>query len=341
MSISKQKFGEIGDGVVYSYTLSNKNGLVAEILNYGGIIRKLIYKNVDVMLGRDTMEEYLNNEGYFCALIGRNSNRIEDSMFELNGKTYKLYANDGKNNLHGGKVGFDKRIWDAEMIDNEEPSLALSLVSPDGEEGFPGTVNVKVTYTLTNDNSLKIHYEGESDADTVLNMTNHAYFNLNGHASGVIDNHKLWLDCDFYTPNSDECIPTGEILSVKNTPFDFTTKAAMGSKFASDHEQIKKFGGFDHNFVIKGRGYRKIGEFEGDKTGIIMEMYTDLNGVQIYSGNMIEEGRVCKDGVVYSKHHGICFETQAFPNAMKFSHFPSVILRKGEKYDTVTAYKFI
>ena len=341
MSISKIRFGECSKGVVYAFILTNKNGLSAEVLNYGGIIRKLVYKNTDVLLGRDSVEEYMNNEGYFCALIGRNSNRIENSEFELNGKTYKLFANNGRNNLHGGFEGFDKKIWDAEIIDDEEPSLVLTITSPDGEEGFPGNVNVQVTYTLTNDNSLKIHYVGESDADTVLNMTNHAYFNLNGHSSGNIDNHSLWLDSDFYTPNSDECIPTGEVISVKNTPFDFSTDDLMGARFESEYEQIKKFGGFDHNFALNGRGYRKVGRFEGDKTGIIMEIYTDQRGLQVYSGHMIEEGRVCKDGAVYSIHQGICFETQAFPNNMQFSHFPDAILKKGAKYDTTTSYKFI
>lgn len=341
MAISKLKFGESSSGVVYLYTLKNKNGLTAEILNYGGIIRKLIYKNTDVLLGRDSVEEYMNNEGYFSALIGRNSNRIENAEFELNGKKYTLFANDRRNNLHGGKVGFDKKIWDAEMIDAEEPSLVLSTVSPDGEEGFPGNVTVCVTYTLTNDNSLKIHYVGESDADTVLNMTNHAYFNLNGHGSGSVDHHTLWLNSEFYTPNTDECIPTGEVLSVKNTPFDFSTDDVMGVRFQSEHEQIKKFGGFDHNFALNGRGFRKVGRLEGDKTGIIMEIYTDQIGMQIYSGNMIEKDRVCKDGAIYDTHHGICFETQVFPNNLKFSHFPSSILKKGEKYDTVTSYKFI
>ncbi len=341
MSINKIKFGECDASTVYLYTLTNKNGLTAEILNYGGIIRKLIYKGVDVVLGRDTMEEYINNNGCFSALIGRNSNRIENAEFELNGKIYKLFANNGRNNLHGGKVGFDKKIWDVEMIDDVEPSIVLTTVSPDGEEGFPGTVKVSVTYTLTNDNSIKIHYVGESDADTVLNMTNHAYFNLNGHSAGCVDNHTLWLDCDFFTPNSDECIPTGEILSVKNTPFDFTVEKSIGEGFKSCHEQIKKFGGYDHNFAINGRGYRKAGRLKGDKTGIVMEIYTDQSAVQIYSGNGIEEGRVCKDGMVYGKHHGVCFETQAFPNSLKFSHFPNGILKKGEKYDTITTYKFI
>ncbi len=339
--IFKNEFGKCDMGVVYVYTLTNKNGLSAEILNYGGIIKKLIYKDVDVVLGRDTMEEYLNNEGHFSAIIGRNSNRIENSEFKLNGKTYKLFANNGRNNLHGGLKGFDKKLWDAEIIDNEEPSLVLTTISSDGEEGFPGNVNIKVTYTLTNDNSLKIHYEGESDADTVLNMTNHAYFNLNGHSSGDIDNHSLWMDSDFYTPNSDECIPTGEVLSVKNTPFDFTSKSSLDLRLKSEYEQIKKFNGFDHNFVPNGQGYRKVAELEGDKTGIVMEVYTDQSGIQVYSGNAIEEERVCKGGAVYGKHHGICLETQAFPNNLKFSHFPSAILKKGKKYDTVTAYKFI
>ena len=341
MSINKIKFGECAQGTVYLYTLTNKNGLTAEILNYGGIIRKLIYKDVDVVLGRDTMEEYVNNNGCFSALIGRNSNRIENAEFELNGKVYKLFANNGRNNLHGGKVGFDKKIWDVEMIDDVEPSIVLTTISPDGEEGFPGTVKVSVTYTLTNDNSIKIHYIGESDADTVLNMTNHAYFNLNGHSAGCVDNHTLWLNSDFFTPNSDECIPTGEILSVKNTPFDFTVEKSIGEGFKSCHEQIKKFGGYDHNFAINGRGYRKAGRLKGDKTGIVMEIYTDQSAMQIYSGNGIEEGRVCKDGIVYGKHHGVCSETQAFPNSLKFSHFPNGILKKGEKYDTITTYKFI
>ena len=340
MSITKKQFGEFSGRTVYEYTLTNKNGLSAQILNYGGIIRKLIYKGTDVVLGRDTMEEYINNEGYFSAIIGRNSNRIKDSEFELNKKTYKLFANDGKNNLHGGKTGFDKKIWDTKMVDEEEPSLVLSAVSPDGEEGFPGTVNVEVTYTLTNDNALEIHYIGKADADTILNMTNHAYFNLNGHSSGSIKNHSLWLDSDFYTPNSDDCIPTGEILSVKNTPFDFSKEHIIEDGLKSEYNQIKKFGGFDHNFVLNGRGYRRVGRCTGDKSGISMEIYTDQIGMQIYSGNMIEEGRVCKDGVVYGKHHGICFETQSFPNSINIPHFPSIILKKGEKYDTVTSYKF-
>ena len=295
MSVVREKIADFNQKEIYEYVLDNGKGLSAHILNYGGIIKKLIYNNIDVVLGRDSFEEYLDNNGYFGAVIGRNSNRIENSEFELNGKVYKLYSNDGRNNLHGGKNGFDKKVWDAETIDGEEPSLILSTVTPNGEEGFPGEVKVKVTYTLSVDNSLRIHYEGESDADTILNMTNHSYFNLNGNSSGSIDNHTLWVDSDFYTPNTEECMPYGEILSVKGTPFDFKTNETLGEKFKSNHSQITMFGEFDHNIVLNGRGCRKISCLKGDKSGISMDVYTGRRGMQLYTGNMIDESRVCKD----------------------------------------------
>ena len=322
------------------FTLDNNNGLRAEILNYGGIIKSIIYKGTDVVLGRDTLEEYFKNEGYFGAIIGRNSNRIENSRFTLSGKTYTLYANDGRNNLHGGKEGFDKKVWEAEVIDSSEPTLILKTKSPDGEEGFPGNVSVTVTYTLTKDNALKIHYEGLTDTDTVLNMTNHTYFNLNGHKSGTALGHKLYLAADFYTPNTNECMPYGEILSVKGTPFDFTKEQTLGNVFSIEHGQIKMFNGIDHNLVLSGSGYRLIGKLTGNKTGIEMQISTDRPGIQLYTGNMIEQGRICKDGVCYPIHAGICLETQAFPNSLKYSHFPNSILKKNEKYDSITEYKF-
>lgn len=340
MSIMKNAWGEYCGNTVYQYVLDNGKGLSAYILNYGGIITKLIFNGTDVVLGRDSIEEYMDNDGYFGALIGRNSNRISNSEFELNGKVYKLYPNDGKNNLHGGKEGFNAKIWDAETVDGNEPSLVLSLVSPDGEEGFPGEVNVKVTYTLTQDNSLVIHYEGSSDQDTILNMTNHSYFNLNGHNSGTIDTHKLWLASSFYTPNNDECMPTGEILSVKDTPFDFSTDETLGDRFSTAYEQLELFGGFDHNFCLDGYGYRLVGKLVGDKSGITMEVYTDCSGLQLYTGNWIDGERVCKDGVHYKKHGALCLETQAFPDFTNHSHFPNGFIKKNEKYDTVTAYKF-
>jgi len=341
MSITKKIFATCENETVYSYTLSNDCEFSAEILNYGGIIRRLVYKGTDVVLGRDSFSEYQNNSGYFGALIGRNSNRIENSEFTLNGKKYKLYPNNGRNNLHGGKIGFNQKIWNAELIDGDEPSLVLSAFSPDGEEGFPGNVSIKVTYTVTKDNAISIHYQGTTDADTVLNMTNHTYFNLNGHASGCTDKHMLWMNCEFYTPNSEECMPVGEIHSVKGTPFDFTCEKEVGEIFVTDFEQAKMFGGADHNFIPSGTGYRKIACLKGDVSGIAMEVYTDRPGVQFYSGNKIEEGRVCKEGAVYSAHDGLCFETQVFPNCLKYSHFPNSLLHKDEKYDTITTYKFI
>ncbi len=339
LSITVAKYGVKDGKEVCAYTLSC-GSLTAEIINYGGIITKLIYKGVDVVLGRDSLEEYLNNRGHFGALVGRNSNRIAGAQFELGGKTYKLRANNGKNNLHGGIEGFGKKVWSAQAVDGDEPSLELTLTSPDGDEGFPGEVNVKVTYTVTKDNALKIHYEGVSDADTVLNLTNHTYFNLNGHDSGTVDGHRLYMPSEFFTPNCDECMPTGEILSVKGTPFDFSTDETLGERFVSDYEQIKMFDGFDHNIVLSGDISKVSARLTGDKSGIEMEMYTDCIGVQLYTGNSIEQGRVCKGGAVYGKHGALCLETQAFPNNLKYPHFPSAILRKGEKYDTVTVYKF-
>ena len=339
MSIMKKDNGEVNGEKVYSFLLKNNN-LEAEILNYGGIVTKLIYKGTDVVLGRNNLEEYLDNSGCLGALIGRNSNRIENSEFTLNGKTYKLFANNGRNNLHGGKIGFDKKVWDAEMVDEDEPKLVLTLVSSHMEEGFPGEAKVKVTYSLSGD-ALKIHYEAVADKDTVMNLTNHSYFNLNGHDCGEVDGHKLWLNCDFYTPNTDECMPSGEIHSVKNTPFDFSIESNLGERMESEFNQIKMFGGFDHNFVINGSDLRLASKLTGDKTGITMETYTDCDGVQIYTANCLESGRVCKDGAVYAPHHGICLETQCFPNNLKFSHFPSSILRKEEKYDKTTIFKFV
>lgn len=341
MSVNKIEFGELNGKKVYSYILSNNKGLIVEILNLGGIVRRLVYKGIDVCLGYDTLGEYLNGEEYFGALIGRNTNCIENSEFNLNGKTYTLVSNCGKNNLHGGKIGFDKKIWDTEAIDVDEPSLVLSLKSPDGEEGFPGNVVVKVTYTLTKDNCIKIQYQGESDTDTVLNMTNHTYFNLNGHNSRHISNHTLWINSDFYTPLSADGFPNGEVLCVKGTPLDFTTESLLEDRLNSSFDQIRKAGGIDHNFALNGNGYRKVGSIEADKTKITMEIYTDQVGMQIYTANEISRDIAGKDGATYSKHSGICLETQVFPNSLKFSHFPSSILKKGKKYRTTTAYKFI
>lgn len=341
MSILKTKFGNYDNKDVFLYTLDNGKGLVAEIINYGGIIRSLKYNGVDVVLGRDSLEEYLNNEGYFGAIIGRNSNRIANAKFEISGEIYNLSVNNGVNNLHSGISCFAYKVWDANIIDGDEPSVILSLFSPDGEGGFPGNVNAIVTYTVTKENSIKIHYEADTDKDTPINMTNHSYFNLNGHSSGTIDKHTLWLNSDFYTPNTIECMPYGEILKVQETPFELSGKRTFEESFDSSDEQITMFGGIDHNFVLNGKGFRLCGMLTGDKTGIKMEVYTDCPGIQIYTGNVIEQGRVCKEGNLYPVHGAVCLETQVFPNALKYSHFPSSVIKKGEKYDALTEYKFI
>lgn len=338
--IEKKEYGRVGEKEVYLYKLDNGRGLSAEIITYGGILRTLTFDGTDVVLGRDSLEEYMNNTGCYGALIGRNSNRIANGEFTLNGVKYTLAKNNGNNNLHGGLVGFGKRVWDSKAIDREEPSLVLTLVSADGDEGFPGKVKVKVTYTLTSDNAIQIHYEGKSNRDTLLNMTNHTYFNLNGHASGTVDDHVLKMASGFYTPNTPECMPYGVVEKTEGTPFDFTEGLRLGDGFASDHEQIKLFSGYDHNFALDGFGYREFATLSGDKTGIIMTAYTDRPAVQIYSGNGIDEERICKEGAKYPRHGGVCLETQVFPNAMEYSHFPSPILKKGEKYDTVTAFRF-
>jgi len=339
--IEKRLLQNTTKGEVYSYLLDNGKGLKAEILNLGGIVRRLIFDGVDVVLGRDDYQKYLRDGAFFGAIIGRNSNRIENCHFEINGKEYALSANDNgrNNNLHGGKEGFNTKFWDVEEKDGSEPSIILKIVSKDGEEGFPANAYVTVTYTLTAENSLKIHYEGTADGDTVMNMTNHCYFNLNGHDSGDIKNHILWFDCDFYTPVTKTLVPDGSVLSVSGTAFDFTVPKTIGRDLDDDDIQMTLEAGYDHNMVINGRGFRKFAVLEGDKTGIKMEAFTDLPGVQFHSGNFIDED-AGKDGAIYEIYQGVCLETQVFPNFTRYSHFPGGYLKKGEKYDSVTEYRF-
>ena len=341
--IEKVFFNKIEAGDIYAYNLDNGKGLKAQILNLGGIVRKLVFDSVDVVLGRDDYQKYFLGGGYFGALIGRNSNRIEDAKFEINGKEYKVFANEAarNNNLHGGKVGFNAKFWDVTELDGVEPALILKLSSPDGEEGFPANAEITVTYTLTKDNALKIHYEAIADGDTIMNLTNHSYFNLNGHTSGDIKNHTLWLDSDFYTPITEKGAPDGQVLKVSGTVFDFTAPKTIGRDIEAADEQLKFGTGYDHNFIINGRGMRKFAVLEGDKTGIKMEAYTDLPAVQLYTGNWTADTPEGKDGAIYGERQGVCLETQVFPNFTKFSYFPDGFLKKGEKYDTVTEYRFI
>ena len=345
MSITKQLFGTTKSGKdVYCYTLDNGRGLSANILSLGGIIKNLYVENngkkTDLVLGRDTLADYENNSGYLGAAIGRNSNRIRGGKFTIGDQEYTIAINNcGVSNLHGGLVGFDKKVWEVEEIDGDEPAIAMSIVSSDGEEGFPGELKLTMTYTLTKENGFRIHYYAVCDKDTVCNLTNHSYFNLGGHASGNVYNQILQLNSSFYTPNDPECSPTGEVLSVMGTPFDFRAPKPIGQDIAADFEQIQLFGGFDHNFAINGKGFRTFAIAKCLETGITMEVKSDQSAVQLYTANALNEG-IYKEGAKYSKHQAFCLETQCFPNATNFSHFPSPILEKGKAYDSVTEYIF-
>jgi len=349
MSITKEIFGKGKNGeTVYVYTMDNKNGLRAKVLTWGGIIKNLYVthegKEYDVVLGRETMEDYLDNEGYLGAAIGRHANRIKDSQFIINGVVYKVGANEDGNSLHGGFVGFDSKNWTAEEAGtDEEPALILSLFSADGEEGFPGNMNIKMTYTLSKENGFVIRYEATSDKDTVMNMTNHSYFNLNGHDAGSIYEHILQINGGFYSPNTIESLPCGEVLSVKGTPMDFTEPKTIGRDIKMDFDQLNMFGGYDNNFAVSGNGFRLAATLTGDKSGIVMETYTDKPAIQLYTGNHINERKnaPCKGNVVYKIHDAVCLETQYFPNSTSYSHYPSAFLKKDEKYDFTTEYRFI
>lgn len=347
MPVVKELFGKLECGKeVYQYTLDNGNGMIAEVLTYGGIIKSLTVNDkdglgVDVVLGRDTLEEYLNNSGCLGAAIGRNGNRIQNAEFEIDGVTFKLEKNNGESNLHGGPKGFDKKVWEAKAFEKDgNVLLVMTLVSEDMDQGFPGNVTVTMTYTVTKDNSFKIDYKAITDAPTLINLTNHTYFNLSGHASGAVYDQVLSMNSSFYTPNDEGCVPTGEIVSVMGTPFDFRVPKPIGQDIKADFDQIEWFSGYDHNFVLDGEGYRLGAIMKSPETGIVMQMYTDAPGVQIYSANKLGSDRICKDGAVYGDHDAICLETQKFPNATTHKHFPSTVVRPGEVYHTVTEYKF-
>lgn len=327
------------------YTFENKNGMVMEVTDFGATLYSLIVPDrdgnlVDVVLGYDSTEEYMGPSGTgFGATIGRNGNRIGKAEFTLNGKTYQLDKNNNGNNLHSGLDYYHYRMWTEKEI--TENSITFSLHSPDGDQGFPGNFDVDVTYTLTDDNELKIDYNGVTDADTVINMTNHSYFNLNGHASGNILEHELWVDADAFTATDDKLIPTGEIRSVEGSPMDFRVKKLVGRDIDEDYDALNYAAGYDHNWCLNNNGeFKKVIEISSDLSGITMEVCTDLPGVQIYAGNFLvsEPGKL---GATYKKRQGICFETQHYPDAINHDNFPSPVVKKGEAYKTTTVYKFV
>lgn len=350
MAITKKSFGKKPCGCpVDAYVLENGSCLSVQILNMGGIITNMWVKNAagevaDVICGFDTVDAYLTSGGYQGALIGRVGNRIAGGKFTLEGKEYSLYCNDGPNTLHGGKVGFNAKIWDVEAIDGKEPTLILTYTSKDGEEGYPGTLRVKVTYTLQEKGALSIHYEADTDKTTIISMTNHAYFNLGGYDSGVVDNHILWLDCGKINAVDGNLLPDGNFIDVAGTPYDFQNEKKLGEGFADPYAMMQEFGGYDNNFLFNGASDAVVlrGILKDPKSGRSMKMYTDQPCVQIYTANMINtEDPAFKNGVKQYKHCGVCMETQAMPNSINLPGWEDqMILKAGDKYDTTTIYQF-
>lgn len=347
MGVIREVFGQTKDGAdVFLYSLTNSNGMKAVITNLGARLVRLYVpdkdgKLRDVVLGNDTVQDYENIENFHGATIGRNANRIAGAEFCLNGTVYSLAVNDNKNNLHSNPNGYHVRVWEANLGDNElGDSVSFSLFSPDGDQGYPANLEISVTYTLTQENALMIHYKAMGDQSTIVNLTNHSFFNLNGHESGSIINHQVWIDADYFTKADAESIPTGELVAVKGTPMDFTTLRRVGDAIDSDYEAVVLGKGYDHNWVLNNREeYELVARAIGDQSGIEMEVYTDLPGMQLYTGNFIDHENG-KDGVIYEKRDGICFETQYFPDAIHHSNFASPVLKAGDEYETTTVYKF-
>lgn len=338
-------YGKTNDGrETKLYTINNKNGASVTISDFGGIITKLCVpdknkKMRDVVLAYESVSDYENGGTFMGSIIGRFGNRIAKGHFSLNGEEYQLATNNGVNHLHGGNVGFDKYVWQAEEISN---GLKLTHVSPDMDEQYPGNMTVTVVYTFDDENCLTIDYQATTDKDTLCNLTNHAYFNLDGHDSGSIEGHELTLFASNFTPTDNGSIPTGEIKSVSGTPFDFTTAKEIGKDIEEDCQQLNWAGGYDHNFVIDrvDQEMTIVAKARGPQSGIVMTCETTQPGVQFYTGNSIGADTVGKDGVHYQKRSGFCLETQNFPDAINHENFPSVVLKAGSIYKEVTKYRF-
>lgn len=351
--VNVRPFGETEDGQeAMIYTLINKNGMKTEITNYGAVVVRLFVPDrngrlSDVVLGYNNLQDYIEGSGYFGAVVGRYGNRIGGGEFELDGNTYQLATNNSPGgipcHLHGGPGGFGKVIWDANpLIVGGKPGLELCYLSEDGEEGYPGNLEVTVTYWLTNENTLRVEYQGITDQATPVNLTQHSYFNLRGEGNGDILDHLLYINGDHFTPVNKGMIPTGEIKEVKGNPFDFTTPTKIGQHINDEHEQLEIGGGYDHNWVLNNQDGKldlaaRVYEAE---YGRQLEVWTTEPGVQFYSGNSIEENCTGKSGLDYGPRAGLCLETQHYPDSPNKEEFPSTIVSPGEKYQTVTEFRF-
>jgi aldose 1-epimerase len=345
--MQKQSFGKTDDGQqTYLYVLTNKNGMEAAITNYGGTVVTLKVpdrqgKIDDVVLGYDKLEDYAAGKAYFGATVGRYANRIAHAKFTLDGVTYTLPKNDGDNHLHGV---FNKRVWNAKDVSGSDgQALELTYVSKDGEDGFPGNLSVKVVYTLTDQNELKIDYSATTDKDTVLNLTNHCYFNLAGQGNGDILQQQLMIRADRFTPVDATLIPTGELRSVKGSPFDFATSTVIGARIDQDDQQLKLGHGYDHNWVLNnstaGSLYIAAQAYD-PHSGRVLEVSTTEPGLQLYTGNFLD-GIRGKGGKVYNRRYAFCLETQHFPDSPNHPQFPSTVLKLGQRFQSTTVYKFM
>ena len=344
--MQKRSFGTTKDGKeVFLFSLENKNGVKVEVTNFGANLVNVFVpgkdgKVEDVVLGFDDVAGYEVNPSFFGAVIAPSANRIGGASFELNGETYPLKKNNGENNLHSDEeLGAHKRVWD---ITENEDSVTFTLKNADGELGFPGNKEFKVTYSLNDENGLKIAYEATSDKDTIINPTNHSYFNLKGHKEGTIEDHKITLLASNYTPADEASIPYGDIVSVEGTPMDLRQELVIGEKIDSDFDQLNFAVGYDHNWVTDNCNgeVRKIATVKAPGDVRVMEVYTDLPGVQFYAGNFIDP-QTGKDGASYAKRSGLCLETQCYPDSIHRPNFPSVVYGPTKAYKSTTIYKFV
>ena len=345
--VTSEPFGTMPDGTpVQVYTLKNANGIEVKAISYGGIITSLRTPDrsgnfADIVLGFDRLDGYLTAHPYFGAIIGRFGNRIGQAQFTLDGRTYPLAKNNGPNHLHGGLKGFDKVPWTVTIADGGQ-AIAFSRTSPDGEEGYPGNLAVKVTYTLTDSNELMVDYLATTDKPTPVNLTQHSYFDLAGEGSGDILGHELMINADRYTPVDDTLIPTGELASVEGTPFDFRKPTAIGARINGDHPQLTSGKGYDHNWVLNrtGNGLQPAARVVETKSGRTLEVSTEEPGIQFYAGNFLDGSITGKGGHVYAHRTGFCLETQHYPDSPNKPDFPTTILRPGQEYKTRTVFKF-
>lgn len=349
--LSSYSFGTLSDGrEVNAFVLKNARGMSVQILDLGGVIASIKVPDssgnfADVTTGFDYPQPYLDGAGYMGAIVGRYANRISGGKFSIDGIDYSLAKNNGDNAIHGGLVGFDKKIWDVELLVGlHDSKLKLSTFSPDGEEGYPGRVEVSVTYTLNDQNQLTIDYSATSDKATIINLTNHAYFNLDGHQAGSILEHEVMLNANHFTPIDESSIPTGVILDVAGTPLDFRQRKAIGLDIESEDRQMTFGSGYDHNFVINHSEPGSVSlaaEVYSPNSGRVMKVYTDQPGIQFYTGNFLNGKLVGKEGAVYGRRSAFCLETQHFPDSPNKPMFPSTILQPGDQFASRTIFEFL